>query len=122
MLAMKVNAFLIASLAVLGASADGQSPNPAICVQAKGVYDVCDTDWSFVRCHGHEAMLIKDCRVTESTYCRVTHGKGRCDSLTPPDLHHHHHNQTHHSTPSSVDPACATSSPRGKFYHCLCIE
>ncbi|KAI1304815.1 hypothetical protein F5Y03DRAFT_395338 [Xylaria venustula] len=86
---MKPQALLIASLAALGASTalpKNDLSNPGICVHAYGVYDVCDTEHSFIRCNGHEALLITDCMTGSATYCRIVNCRGRCDGATAPEL------------------------------------
>ncbi|KAI3335975.1 hypothetical protein F4824DRAFT_137491 [Ustulina deusta] len=86
---MKTQALLLASLAVLGKSTalpDRHLTNTAICKRPKGIYDVCDTERSFIRCNGHDALLITDCILDDSTYCRIVNGRGRCDGATPPNL------------------------------------
>ncbi|RYC65947.1 hypothetical protein CHU98_g218 [Xylaria longipes] len=87
---MKTQALLAIPLAALATSTvlpvARRSLNPAICLRAKGVYDICDTEHSFIRCDGHEAILITDCRLDASSYCQVINGRGRCDGETPPDL------------------------------------
>ncbi|KAI0451619.1 hypothetical protein F5B21DRAFT_507101 [Xylaria acuta] len=86
---MKTQALLAISLAALGTSTAlpaRRNSNPAICLRSRGVYDICDTEHSFIRCDGHEAILITDCRLDPSSYCQVVNGRGRCDGETPPDL------------------------------------
>lgn len=87
---MKVQTLLLASLAALGASTalpeDTSIYYPTICKKAQGIYDVCDTQHSYLRCHGHDVMLAVDCKQTSSTYCHVVNSRGYCDSTTPPDL------------------------------------
>ncbi|KAH8165635.1 hypothetical protein CIB48_g2602 [Xylaria polymorpha] len=86
---MKTQALLAISLAALATSTAlpaRRSSNPSICQHAGGVYDVCDTAHSFIRCHGHEAILITDCKLDALSYCQVVNGRGRCDGAAPPDL------------------------------------
>ncbi|KAI0802161.1 hypothetical protein GGR55DRAFT_461397 [Xylaria sp. FL0064] len=88
---MKTPALLLilGSLASLGkptALLTSDLANPSICKQPQGVYDVCDTEYSFMRCNGHDALLATDCIVGDSTYCRIVAGRGRCDAATPPKL------------------------------------
>ncbi|KAI1130788.1 hypothetical protein F5Y10DRAFT_262732 [Nemania abortiva] len=86
---MKVQAVILALLAALGTPtvlSTDNSPNPAICRRAKGIYDVCDTLHSFARCKGHNVMLIADCKLGKSNYCRIVHDRGSCDGTTPPKL------------------------------------
>ncbi|KAI1144821.1 hypothetical protein F4825DRAFT_304217 [Nemania diffusa] len=86
---MKAQSLILVFLAAVGTSAllsNVHSLNPAICKRARGTYDVCDTLHSFVRCRGHEAILITDCRLSTSTYCQVINGRGRCDGTSAPDL------------------------------------
>ncbi|KAI1754010.1 hypothetical protein F4782DRAFT_494727 [Xylaria castorea] len=86
---MKTPALLAISLAALATSTAlpaRRSSNPAICLRAKGVYDICDTEHSFVRCSGHEAILIADCKLDPSSYCQVVDGRGSCNGETAPDL------------------------------------
>ncbi|TRX89362.1 hypothetical protein FHL15_009799 [Xylaria flabelliformis] len=86
---MKTSALLAISLAALATSTAlpaRRSPNPATCRHPKGVYDICDTEHSFVRCNGHEAILVADCKLDASSYCRVVDGRARCDGETAPDL------------------------------------
>ncbi|KAI0861740.1 hypothetical protein F4860DRAFT_513534 [Xylaria cubensis] len=86
---MKTSALLAISLAALAISTAlpaRRSPNPAACRHPQGVYDICDTEHSFVRCNGHEAILVADCKLDASSYCQVVDGRGRCDGETAPDL------------------------------------
>ncbi|KAI1111843.1 hypothetical protein F5Y14DRAFT_453700 [Nemania sp. NC0429] len=87
---MKVQALLLASLAALGTSSvvpeDSSIFYPHICKKATGVYDTCDSQHSYFRCNGHNALLVVDCRVGNNTYCRIVNGRGSCDGTTPPDL------------------------------------
>ncbi|KAJ8131864.1 hypothetical protein O1611_g1764 [Lasiodiplodia mahajangana] len=97
---MKVQALVATFLATLGTSAvlpDDGNTNPAFCTQATGIYDVCDTPHSFIRCNGHETVLLADCRLDSSSYCHIVNGRGRCDGTTPPDL-------------STEAPPCETST------------
>ncbi|KAI0440512.1 hypothetical protein F4803DRAFT_552992 [Xylaria telfairii] len=86
---MKIQALLAIPLATLAASTAlpaRRSSNPSVCLHARGIYDVCDTQHSFVRCNGHEAILVADCKLDASSYCQIINGKGRCDGAAPPDL------------------------------------
>ncbi|KAI0426851.1 hypothetical protein F5Y09DRAFT_350860 [Xylaria sp. FL1042] len=80
---------LLSSLAGLGkptALPETYLSNPSICMKSQGVYDVCDTEHSFIRCNGHEALLVTDCIIGNSTYCRIVDSRGRCDGASPPKL------------------------------------
>ncbi|KAI0204916.1 hypothetical protein F4808DRAFT_315055 [Astrocystis sublimbata] len=63
-----------------------RSMSPAICRRSEGLYDICDTDHSYVRCRGHEAVLIADCKIAANTFCQVVNGRGSCDAQSPPSL------------------------------------
>ncbi|KAI1367910.1 hypothetical protein F5Y08DRAFT_31987 [Xylaria arbuscula] len=81
---MRSQVLLLASLAMLSAST--ALPNPEICPRQDGVYDVCDTNYSFIRCNGHETTLIADCRAGPSTYCHIVNDRGFCNGTAPPNL------------------------------------
>ncbi|KAI0478124.1 hypothetical protein F4859DRAFT_513706 [Xylaria cf. heliscus] len=87
---MKTQSLLAIPLATLATSTllpeTRRISNPAICPRPRGVYDICDTEHSFIRCHGHDAILVTDCRPDPSSYCQVVDNRGRCDGVTPPDL------------------------------------
>ncbi|KAK5635322.1 hypothetical protein RRF57_011034 [Xylaria bambusicola] len=86
---MEIQTFLLPCLAMLGiatALPDSYKLNPSICARPTGVYDVCDTKHSFIRCNGHNALLVTDCIASNSTYCRIVNGRGSCDGSSPPDL------------------------------------
>ncbi|KAI1423355.1 hypothetical protein F5Y12DRAFT_716426 [Xylaria sp. FL1777] len=107
---MKTRALLLVSLAVLGPSTalpESHLTNPGICKRAKGVYDVCDTEHSFIRCNGHDALLITDCIIGNSTYCRIDNGRGHCDGAAPPDLGGGGGGSTAYETGSSEAPSAS---------------
>ncbi|RWA13200.1 hypothetical protein EKO27_g1905 [Xylaria grammica] len=84
---MRSPILLLASLAALRTSTalpSRQLSNPALCVRPEGIYDVCDTEHSFVRCSGHDALLITDCKLDNTTYCQVTNDRGSCNGTSPP--------------------------------------
>ncbi|KAI0398995.1 hypothetical protein F4802DRAFT_603419 [Xylaria palmicola] len=86
---MKPQTLLVTALAATGtpmALPGRHDFNPGFCVHARGVYDVCDTEHSFIRCDGHQTLLIADCKLDASSYCQVVDGRARCDGTTPPDL------------------------------------
>ncbi|KAI1161149.1 hypothetical protein F5B18DRAFT_653962 [Nemania serpens] len=87
---MKLQALLFASLAALGASTalpkSSSTYWPSMCNKAKGLYDVCDTNHSYIRCHGHDALAEVDCRLDNTTYCRVVNDHGTCRGTSPPYL------------------------------------
>ncbi|KAI0100553.1 hypothetical protein GGR51DRAFT_564088 [Nemania sp. FL0031] len=97
---MKVQALIFSLIVTLGTSAvlsNNGEPNLALCKQATGIYDVCDTLHSFVRCNGYEVILAADCTLSNSSYCHIVHGRGGCDGTTPPDL-------------STESPTCETTA------------
>ncbi|KAJ2990193.1 hypothetical protein NUW58_g3076 [Xylaria curta] len=86
---MKPHTLLVAALSAFGTSSpvpDRRSAAPSICVSGGGVYDVCDTAHSFIRCSGHDALLIADCMEDKSSYCQIVNGRGHCNGTAPPDL------------------------------------
>ncbi|KAI2626245.1 hypothetical protein GGS21DRAFT_279855 [Xylaria nigripes] len=86
---MKHQVLFLAYLAALGTCttpSNHRSQDPDICAQSEGIYDICDTPYSFIRCDGHDAILVQDCRQSPSTYCRIVDDKGHCDGKTPPDM------------------------------------
>ncbi|KAI1198014.1 hypothetical protein F5X97DRAFT_343108 [Nemania serpens] len=109
---MKSQALLLASLAALATSATALPEGissiyyPSMCKKGAGIYDVCDTEHSYLRCRGHDAMLIVDCKVGNSSYCRILEGRGGCDGTSPPDL------SDDEATPCETASAAAASATK----------
>ncbi|KAI0398482.1 hypothetical protein F5Y17DRAFT_470652 [Xylariaceae sp. FL0594] len=78
---------------------NNNNDNSALCPRRGGRYDVCDTVHSFVTCAGHEAVRVSDCRVSNSTFCRVVADKGRCDGTVPPVINHEPEPKHQHPQP-----------------------
>ncbi|KAI3337225.1 hypothetical protein HD806DRAFT_528798 [Xylariaceae sp. AK1471] len=50
-----------------------------ICPREEGVYDVCDTVHSFLRCRGSQAMMAFDCAQSPEHYCQILNDRGSCN-------------------------------------------
>ncbi|KAI8952406.1 hypothetical protein F4801DRAFT_541431 [Xylaria longipes] len=57
-----------------------------ICAREEGIYDVCDTMFSFLRCRGNRPMMAFDCAQEPDHYCLVQNDKGSCNGLRPPPM------------------------------------
>ncbi|KAI1421663.1 hypothetical protein F5Y12DRAFT_688341 [Xylaria sp. FL1777] len=58
----------------------------SICARETGIYDVCDTLHSFLRCRGSRPMMAFDCAQSPDHYCLIQNDKGSCNGLLPPPL------------------------------------
>ncbi|KAK5629521.1 hypothetical protein RRF57_005236 [Xylaria bambusicola] len=56
------------------------------CARETGIYDVCDTLHSFLRCRGLRPMMAFDCAHAPDHYCLIQNDKGSCNGLRPPPL------------------------------------
>ncbi|KAI1306385.1 hypothetical protein F5Y03DRAFT_354611 [Xylaria venustula] len=64
-----------------------KSPRSAsVCVRQTGIYDVCDTLHSFLRCRGYKPTMAFDCTHAPDHYCIIQNDKGSCNGLLPPPL------------------------------------
>ncbi|KAI0879167.1 hypothetical protein GGS24DRAFT_230960 [Hypoxylon argillaceum] len=57
-----------------------------ICPRENGIYDVCDTVHSFLRCRGDRPMMVFDCSHEPNHYCLIQNDKGSCNGLRPPPM------------------------------------
>ncbi|KAI0430345.1 hypothetical protein F5Y09DRAFT_307879 [Xylaria sp. FL1042] len=57
-----------------------------ICAREIGIYDVCDTLHSFLRCRGTRPMMAFDCAHAPDHYCLIQNDRGSCNGLLPPPL------------------------------------
>ncbi|KAI1743911.1 hypothetical protein F4680DRAFT_407913 [Xylaria scruposa] len=57
-----------------------------ICPRETGIYDVCDTLHSFLRCRGTWPMMAFDCAHEPDHYCLIQNDKGSCSGLRPPPM------------------------------------
>ncbi|KAH8167983.1 hypothetical protein CIB48_g210 [Xylaria polymorpha] len=57
-----------------------------MCPREYGVYDVCDTMHSFLRCRGTRPMMVFDCAQEPDHYCLIQNDKGSCSGLLPPPM------------------------------------
>ncbi|GAW21710.1 hypothetical protein ANO14919_112340 [Xylariales sp. No.14919] len=77
------------ALVALGISTPIDLKNPRatnICPRETGIYDVCDTLHSFLRCRGNRPMMAFDCAHAPDHYCIIQDDKGSCNGLLPPPL------------------------------------
>ncbi|KAI3343764.1 hypothetical protein F4824DRAFT_20494 [Ustulina deusta] len=58
----------------------------SVCARENGIYDVCDTLHSFLRCRGTRPMMAFDCAHAPDHYCLIEDDKGSCNGLLPPAL------------------------------------
>ncbi|KAH9905401.1 hypothetical protein F4778DRAFT_779742 [Xylariomycetidae sp. FL2044] len=56
------------------------------CARNAGVYDVCDTTHSYLRCRGLRAMMVVDCKRTAENYCEIVNDRGNCNGRRPPSF------------------------------------
>ncbi|KAI0400352.1 hypothetical protein F4802DRAFT_498149 [Xylaria palmicola] len=69
----------------------GSRPRPRpraanTCTREEGVYDVCDTMHSFLRCRGNRPTMVFDCAHSPDHYCLIQNDKGSCMGLRPPPM------------------------------------
>jgi hypothetical protein len=79
-------ASLAAQLGMTNPLPDKHTPDPYVCTRDTGVYDVCDTEHSYIKCRGHDAILVVDCKTDPSHYCHIVKGRGHCNGRTPPPM------------------------------------
>ncbi|KAI0388632.1 hypothetical protein F5Y17DRAFT_474346 [Xylariaceae sp. FL0594] len=65
----------------------------ALCHRPEGIYDVCDTLHSYLRCRGTRPMTAFDCAATmdpaepdpgHGHYCQILDDRGSCTGRSPP--------------------------------------
>lgn len=61
-------------------------PRAAMCLREVGIYDVCDTLHSFLRCKGRLPMMSVDCAQEPNHYCLILNDRGSCTGLNPPPM------------------------------------
>ncbi|KAI1187067.1 hypothetical protein F5B17DRAFT_336339 [Nemania serpens] len=65
---------------------DPRAAAMSTCLREAGIYDVCDTIYSYLRCKGRSPMMSVDCAQEPGHYCLIKNDRGSCTGLSPPPM------------------------------------